>query len=162
MIADMSHPNVFESPHEYDAEDPPGFRCGALHLSKATGATELAVKSFELPPGETLCPYHYEYVEEWLVVLEGELRVRTPTGVEQLTTGDVMAFPIGPDGAHRVSNPSTAPARALMFSSGREPSVSVYPDSDKIGVWAGTEADQFILHRTDGHVPYYDGEAPTE
>ncbi len=46
-----------------------------------------------------------------------------------------------------------------MFSSAREPSVAVYPDSDKIGVWPGNEADKVMLHRADGNVDYYDGEA---
>ncbi len=37
-------------------------------------------------------------------------------------------------------NRSDASARMLMFSSARVPAVSVYPDSDKIGVWPGNEA----------------------
>jgi hypothetical protein len=46
-----------------------------------------------------------------------------------------------------------------MFSSAREPSVAVYPDSDKIGVWVPGGADNVMLHRADGRVPYYDQEA---
>jgi hypothetical protein len=46
-----------------------------------------------------------------------------------------------------------------MFSSAREPSVAVYPDSDKIGVWPGNEADEVMLHRSDGAVDYWDGES---
>jgi hypothetical protein len=42
-----------------------------------------------------------------------------------------------------------------LFSSAREPAVTVYPDSDMIGV---LKSDHVILHRSDGSVGYYDGE----
>ena len=58
---------------------------------------------------------------------------------------------------HAIANAGAEPVLALMWSSAREPSVSVYPDSDKIGVWAGE--DHVLLRRSDGHVDYYDGEA---
>ena len=154
----MSSVNVFDDDHEYDPEDPPGYRAGVLHLTRALGATGLAVKSFVLAPGETVCPYHYEYEEEWLLVLEGTIVLRTPEGERELTRGDTVAFPPGPSGAHKTSNRGDQPARLLMFSSAREPGVAVYPDSDKIGVWPGNEADKVLLFRRDGDVDYYDGE----
>ena len=43
-----------------------------------------------------------------------------------------------------------------MFSSSRAPAVSVYPDSDKIGVFPG-EADDLIFKRGTA-VPWADGE----
>ena len=40
---------------------------------------------YHLPPGELLCPYHYEYgEEEWLLVLSGRPFLRTPSGTEEL------------------------------------------------------------------------------
>jgi hypothetical protein len=45
-----------------------------------------------------------------------------------------------------------------MFSSAREPSVAVYPDSDKIGVWTGNPDDDVMLRRSDAGIPYFDGE----
>ena len=45
-------------------------------------------------------------------------------------------------------NRSDAAARMLMFSSSRVPAVSVYPDSDKIGVWSANETDELIFKRT--------------
>ena len=154
----MARPNLFDADYRYDDGDPAGYRAAAVNLGRQAGGTELAVKAFEIPAGESLCPYHYEYVEEWLIVLGGELSVRVPDGTEQLRAGDVMRFAPGPDGAHKVSNTGTEPARLVMFSSAHEPSVAVYPDSDKIGVWPGNDADHVILRRADGHVDYYDGE----
>jgi uncharacterized cupin superfamily protein len=148
--------NVFEGRFEYDDSDPPGYRSAML---RASDGGELAVKAFELPPGQSLCPYHYEYVEEWLLVLEGEVTMRDPDGEHRLERGDLVRFPVGPDGAHKVSPAADAAARVLMFSSAREPAVAVYPDSDKIGVWVPGDADDAMLRRADGKVGYWDGEA---
>lgn len=153
-------PNLYSAQFEYDDEDPPGYRGGAALISKALAAEETSLRLFELPAGESLCPYHYEYVEEWLLLLSGELDLRTPVGTERLPSGAVVCFPSGPEGAHKVTTPSQAPepARFVMFSSKREPSVAVYPDSDKIGAWVPGGADNVMLRRSDGQVPYYDGE----
>jgi uncharacterized cupin superfamily protein len=151
-----TRPNIYSPEFEYDAEDPPGYRAGMVRISKLADGRELAIKLFEIPPGEQLCPYHYEYVEEWLFVIDGSPIVRTPEGEEQLARGDVACFPAGPGGAHKVVNRGEAKAIVLMFSSSREPAVSVYPDSDKIGV--STAHDHVLLKRADGHVDYYEGE----
>ncbi len=138
--------------------DPDGYRGGAAHVGREAGGRELAIKVFEVPPGQSLCPYHYEYVEEWLVVLEGELWLRTPEGERLVKRGAVVCFPPGPAGAHKVTCRAYGAARAMMFSSAREPAVAVYPDSDKIGVWPGRQEDHVILQRADGQVGYYEGE----
>jgi uncharacterized cupin superfamily protein len=144
----------------YDDADPPGYRGGAALISRALGSREISLKLFELPAGEALCPYHYEYVEEWLLLLSGELDLRSPAGTERLPSGAVVCFPAGPEGAHQVRTPvhAEAAARFVMFSSKQEPSVAVYPDSDKIGVCVPGGKDNVMLHRASGNVPYYDGE----
>jgi uncharacterized cupin superfamily protein len=144
---------------DYDPSDPDGFRAGVVQVGKIAGGRALALKAFELPPGQSICPYHYEYEEEWLVVLAGSVLVRTPEGQESVPRGEVVCFPPGPEGAHRVTCEGQDPAVVMMFSSAREPAVAVYPDSDKIGVWTGNPADEVILRRADGSVGYYDGEA---
>ena len=44
---------------QYDPSDPDGYRAGTLDVGKAIGAQALAVKVFEIPAGQSLCPYHY-------------------------------------------------------------------------------------------------------
>ena len=155
----MERPNLFHAEFEYDADDPDGYRSGVARIGQAAGGSALAVKLFELPPGQSLCPYHYEYEEEWLLVLEGNVEVRVPDGTAELDSGDVMMFPPGPTGAHKVMNPMRGEtARVVMFSSAREPAVAVYPDSGKIGVWPGNPDDDIMVRRSDGGVPYFDGE----
>jgi uncharacterized cupin superfamily protein len=154
----MSHPNVFSAEFEYDPEDPDGYKAAGARVGREAGGRELAVNLYEIPRGQSLCPYHYEYVEEWLLVLDGDLALRVPAGEEPVGRGDLVCFPAGPEGGHKLTNRGEATARILMFSSAREPSVSVYPDSDKIGVWPGNEADTVMLRRADGHVGYWEGE----
>jgi len=97
-------------------------------------------------------------VEEWLIVLEGEVAVRTPEGEEPAHRGDAVCFPTGPAGAHKVLNRADAPARVVLFSSSRRPAVAIYPDSDKIGVFPGRDEDRAMLRREDGNRDYWDSE----
>jgi uncharacterized cupin superfamily protein len=149
-------PSVYTQQFEYDDADPPGYRAGVSQIGKAAGGRDNIVKEFEIPAGESVCPYHYEYEEEWLLLLEGAVTVRTPDGERTLERGGLMCFPAGPDGAHKLTNHDDATALALMWSSAREPSVAIYPDSDKMGVWAGE--DRALLRRADAQVDYYEGE----
>ena len=158
----MAPVNVFEAKFEYDGSDPVGYASGVARVGKAAGGTENAVKLFELPPGVKLCPYHYEYAEEWLLVLEGPADVRGPDGWQTLPAGSLICFPRGPGGAHQVANRGDShTARVLMWSSAQEPAVAVYPDSDKIGVWPGNPDDDLVVRRADGHVAYFEGEPET-
>ncbi|HEV8462855.1 MAG TPA: cupin domain-containing protein [Gaiellaceae bacterium] len=130
---------------------------GRIEVAQALGSAETAMYVYDLAPGEASSPYHYEYAEEWLLVVDGTVAVRTPDGEHTLSRGDLVRFPAGAEGAHKVMNRSDAPARTLLFSSARVPAVSVYPDSDKIGIWPGDENDDLIFTR-DAAVPWSHGE----
>lgn len=120
---------------------------GRLDVAQLLGANGMSMFVYDLEPGRSSSPYHYEYEDEWLLVVEGTLVVRAPDGEHTLEPGDLVRFPAGPDGAHKVMNRSDSPARTLMFSSARVPAVSVYPDSDKVAVWSGNEPDELIFKR---------------
>ena len=143
---------------EYDPADPAGFRSGMARFSHDLDAKDTGATLYELPPGEAVCPYHYEYgEEEWALVVEGTPSVRTPEGTEQLAPHDLVFFPKGPEGAHQIRNDTDAPARVLMWSSVVLPTASVYPDSDKIGIWTGHKDDDVMVRR-DSAIDYFDGE----
>ena len=151
--------NIAHPTFDYEKGDPAGFRSGMVRLGPLLDAEITGVSVYELPPGEALCPYHYEYgEEEWLIVLEGHPSVRHPEGSERLDPWDVVCFPRGPKGAHRVSNETEEPVRVLMFSNVLLPTATVYPDSDKIGVWTGNREDDLLVRRS-SRVDYFDGEA---
>jgi len=116
---------------------------GRLDLS----SDETAMYVYDVDPG-TSFPYHYEYVEEWLLVVDGAVVVRVPDGELELDRGDILRFPPGPDGAHKIMNRGDGPARVLLFSRAAVPSVSVYPDSDTIGVWPDDETEFYFKRST--------------
>jgi uncharacterized cupin superfamily protein len=150
--------NVFEVETTHRDDRPERFRRGSLALAPLIGGKLLGASVYELPAAKSICPYHYEYGnEEWLIVLAGRPTVRTPEGELELTPGDVTSFPEGPAGAHQVTNHRNELVRVLMLSTKGVPTVWVYPDSDKIGVWAGNEAD-YLMARRASHVDYWDGE----
>src|SRR4051794_11316590 len=94
-IAAMPIPNVFTQQFEYDDADPAGYRAGVTLIGKAAGGRDNIVKEFEVPPGESVCPYHYEYEEVWLLLLEGAVILRTPQGERTIERGDLVCFPPG-------------------------------------------------------------------
>ena len=142
----------------YDPEDPPGFRSGMARFGSDVGSKDSGATLYELPPGEALCPYHYEYgEEEWALVVEGTPSVRTPEGTARLEPRDLVFFPKGPDGAHQIRNDADATALVLMWSTVVLPTASVYPDSGKVGVWTGNKADDVMVRR-DSAVDYFEGE----
>jgi uncharacterized cupin superfamily protein len=151
--------NLHTARAEFDADDPDGYGAAAVRVGPAIGAALLGGTVYELPPGQSNCPYHYEYGnEEWLIVLGGRLSLRHPAGEDELEAGDVVCFIAGPQGAHQLRNRTEDTVRVLMLSTMAEPSVAVYPDSDKIGVWPGNPDDHVMLRRGDGGVDYWDGE----
>ena len=127
----------------FSAENPEG----RIDVARALGSTGTAMYVYDLSPGQSSCPYHYEYEEEWLLVVDGSIVVRTPDGERTLEHGELVCFPPGAAGAHKIMNRSDSSARTLLFSPSRLPAVSVYPDSNKIAVWAGNEADDLIFRR---------------
>jgi uncharacterized cupin superfamily protein len=130
---------------------------GRIDVGQATGSSEMLMFVYDLEPGASSSPYHYEYDEEWLLVVEGTVVVRTPDGEQTFERGDLVCFPAGPAGGHKIMNRSDASARTLLFSRrGLGYAVSVYPDSDTIGVWAGGENDLVFVRGT--AVPWAHGE----
>jgi uncharacterized cupin superfamily protein len=139
-----------------DGTEPPGYLCHAVRLGPKLGASRLGMTIYDLPPGEAICPYHFEWTdEEWLLVVSGSPTLRTPDGETTLSAGDIACFPAGPSGAHHVRNAAEGPARVAVFSTKNEFGIAEYPDSDKVGIWAG---DAHYMLRRAAHLDYWDGE----
>jgi uncharacterized cupin superfamily protein len=126
--------NVNDVVGEPDASDPPGFQNRAKQLGPLLGAERLGATIYELPQGQSTCPYHYEYGrEEWLFVLDGNPILRDPEGEHRLEPGDVVVFPEGPDGAHKLTNPDPGTARIMILSNTDDPSVGSTPTATRSG-----------------------------
>ncbi|WP_248895686.1 cupin domain-containing protein [Haloplanus halobius] len=140
-----------------------GFR--RKKLAAAAGGERLGCSLYELPPGKQSWPFHYHTGnEEAIYVLSGTGQLRTADGTDPLRGGDYAVFPTGEDGGHRVINDGDDPLRYLAVSTMRDPDVTVYPDSGKIGVYAGSppgsDADRTVsgYFRRDDDVDYWTDE----
>jgi uncharacterized cupin superfamily protein len=134
-------PNVFDAPRVPKEGTPAGYALSQARIGPLVGATQLGMTVYELSEGNSICPYHYEYpCEEWLIVLEGNPVLRDPDGEHDLEPGDVVCFPPGPEGAHKVTNRRHDRSLVAMLSTKSRPGVAVYPDSGKVGVVTGDDS----------------------
>ena len=129
------------------------------------GDPGLGCSLYELPPGGRSWPYHYHAGNaEAIYVLEGEGQVRLDGEDHVIEPGDYVAFPAGPAGAHQVRNDGDEPLQYLALSDMDEPDVTVYPDSEKLGVYAGSPPGGHEArpvegyYRIDDNVSYWEGE----
>src|SRR3954447_25781984 len=100
----------------------PVTRVTSCALAKELGATKLALNVIELPPGESVCPYHYESgEEEWIVVLTRLPTVRTPDRDREPGPRGVAFCPMAEAGAHKVTNRSNEPSRIFIWSNRSHP-----------------------------------------
>ena len=151
----MSEINLFEVDVQQDADDPDGYHTSYTRVGLLIGASALGLSVYELPPGQSICPYHYELgFEEWLIVLSGRPTLRASDGEHELQAWDCVFFPDGPDGAHKVTNRTEETLRVAILSNKGEPGAAVYPDSEKIGIWPPGH-----LFRKADEVGYWEGEA---
>jgi uncharacterized cupin superfamily protein len=134
-------------------------------LAKEAGGEDLGCSLYELPPGRRSWPYHYhENNEEALYVLDGTGTLRHDGEEHPLETGDYVALPAGPEGGHRVVNDGDETLRYLAISTMRAPDVVHYPDSEKVGVYAGSapgdheDRTMTAYYRRDDDVDYWEDE----
>jgi uncharacterized cupin superfamily protein len=120
-------------------------------LGPRLGGERLDGTVVELDPGEGSEPYHYVYGrEEWLLVLAGTPTLRHPHGEDQLETGDVVCFPEGPDGAHRLLNRGDSAVRALFVATTGLPANVCYPDTGHWLIRNGLGRDDVEVRETAG------------
>ena len=154
----MRRLSIADPEFTYEADEPERFRSGMFRLGSQLGAEQTGASVYELPPGVSVCPYHYEYgEEEWVLVLAGRPTIRTPDATEQVEPFEVVFFPKGPAGAHQIRNDSHEPVRILMWSNVVVPTVTAYPDSDKVGVYTGDKSEDVMVQRS-SKVGYFHGE----
>ena len=112
---------------------------------------------YEVPPGKAAYPYHFHYkTEETFYIISGEGILKTPEGERKVSAGDLIFFPAGPEGAHKLINSSEKEnLKYLDFDAAQDLDVAVYPDSGKMGIW-GMGINKMFPQSAD--VDYYDGE----
>ena len=152
-------PNVFRPDLDPDEDMPPGFRTRGAWIGRQAGSERLGASLYVMPPGEAMCPYHFHFgEEEMLIVIAGRPSLRTPDGWRELEPGEVVAFLVGEQGAHQVTNRSDEEASVLMISDVAAYESCMYPDSGKVGVRGRGVVDFRANFPVDAAVDYWHGE----
>ena len=77
--------------------DRPGWLWSHMEIGKRAGAELFGASLYELEPGQKTFPYHWQYVEEeMLIVLDGEPTLRTPEGEQHLARGTPLSSGAAP------------------------------------------------------------------
>lgn len=120
-------------------------------------ANDSLVSVYEIPPQKAAYPYHFHHNnEETFYILSGEGLLRTPEGERKVKAGDLLFFPTGPEGAHKLTNCSQTEMLVYIdFDTVHEIDITEYPDSDKIAIW-GKGINK--VYPQDAAVDYYHGE----
>ncbi|WP_254278834.1 cupin domain-containing protein [Haloarcula marina] len=108
-------------------------------LGDAAGGEQLGTSLYEVSPGKRLWLRHYhEGNEESIFVLEGSGTLFLGPDAEEhrLEAGDYVALPAGEASAHEIAAGDDG-LRLLMSSTMDEPDITVYPDKEMVGLYAG-------------------------
>ncbi len=155
-----SMPNIYDPDFDEQRDTIDGFHTQRARLGYQLGTERIGLSLWLVPAGQTAYPYHFHLTEEEvLVLLEGDLALRTPTGWERVRRGDVVRFPVGEDGAHQLVNDGTIDARFLAVSTHGQPDVVLYPDEGKIGSAERTPdgTGLKVYFKLEDAVPYDEG-----
>ena len=115
------------------------------------------VSVYEIRPYKAAYPYHFHHNnEETFYILSGEGLLKTPEGERKVKAGDLLFFPTGPEGAHKLANTSEGENLVYIdFDVVHDIDITEYPDSDKIAIW-GKGINKIYPQKA--NVDYYDGE----
>lgn len=160
----MSKPYVNLDDVEFtDIEDNGYYTSRRAEFSAGIGARQLGYNLTELPPGRAQCPFHaHRAEEEMFLILEGEGELRFGEHRYKIRKHDVIACPTGgSDVAHQIINTGCTTMRYLALSNLAEVDVCEYPDSNKVGLYAGAANTPGLrkIFRAEATVDYYEREA---
>jgi uncharacterized cupin superfamily protein len=137
------------------------FAVSRARVGSMLGLTKLGCTLHEVPPGATAYPFHsHRANDELIFVLAGRGELRYGSATHAAREGDLIGCPAGgPETAHQLINSGDAPLRYLCISTTIDPEVCEYPDSGKVGAYAG-DGDGELMHLShyDSALDYWKGE----
>lgn len=133
------------------------FECNAVRIGPLLGSKDLGYSFDVVPPGKRSCPFHsHRGEEEMFFILRGNGLLRYGKESRPIRAGDVICCPTGgPETAHQIVNDSDAELAYISVSTRLPAEVCEYPDSDKIGAFAG---ELRHMARAGDTVDYWAGE----
>jgi uncharacterized cupin superfamily protein len=87
------------------------------------------------------------------MIISGSATLRTPNGLEIVTSGDLIFFEKGETGAHQLHNHTTEACTYLDIRAYLGYDIAEYPDSDKILL-----APSYEIFNKASQAGYFDGE----
>ena len=134
----------------------------ARRLGPHVGNAQLGATLTELPPGAISFPLHYHCMnEEAIYVVSGTGTARIGSERVSVRAGDWIAFPVGPEHAHQMINDGDVPLVYLCVATAHKCEVVGYPESKKVGYWAGPSPAQPWIRQLSRHgesLDYWDSE----
>lgn len=145
---------------------PPGaaaerFDASTARLSQALGLRKLGVNVTVVAPGRSAYPFHsHRANDELFLVLAGQGVLRLGPARHPVKAGDLIGCPAGDAStAHQLVNTGGAELRYLAIATTVDPEVCEYPDSGKIGSYAGQgEGELYHMSQQSSMVDYWHGE----
>lgn len=155
-MSQIKHAKIEEIParHKCEHEDYEYFRRRFIPFGEAKNTL---VSVYEIPPGKSAYPYHFHHNnEETFYIISGSGVLKTPEGERVVSAGELVFFPTGEQGAHKLTNSSESENLVYLdFDVIHEVDITEYPDSGKIGIW-GMGINE--LYPRSANVDYYEGE----
>jgi uncharacterized cupin superfamily protein len=137
------------------------FDASRAMLGNRLGLTKLGVNVTAVKPGKAAYPFHsHRANDELFLILAGSGELRLGNQRHAVTEGDLIGCPAGnATTAHQLVNTGSRELRYLAISTQIDPEVCEYPDSGKIGAYAGDRIDGLMhLSRSADAAEYWDHE----
>ena len=107
-----------------------------------------------LDPDQYSSLYHsHRHAEELFMLVSGSATLRTPEGVEVVSSGDLVFFEMGETGAHQLYNHTDEPCLYLDVRTFNGVDVCDYPDTNKVLIIPTMEK-----FSKDARLGHFDGE----
>lgn len=115
---------------------------------------QTTVAFYSLPPGKSNYPLHYHTSnEEVFYVVSGNGILETSDTKHPVNAGDIMVFPVGSNGTHKLTNTSELENLVyLEVDTNNSPDIVYYPNSNKIGI---ISVEGYANYSLDSKVDYY-------